>query len=809
MNKKMSKRQKDLKSKLMAAICMLLVSSIMMVSTTYAWFTLSTAPEVTGITTAVGANGNLEMALLPEDGDLLKINSQAGDSVKDAIDRNVTWGNLVDLSDSSVYGLDKITLYPSALNLTDAGNVNTAAGMLSTPAYGADGRVSQLVANTVAGIFNTQTKNFTPDTGYGVRAVGNASGMTDRQLAYRNARAAANTSMTLAKNLASQSLQTNGGELAKIAILHAAGNDDGAYKQENVAAMRAIVSALEADGGVLDQIETAYKQYILAYAASGDVENEDAWNAVSGAISAGDTLSELTAVAGSVPDALNDALTDYNAMVTSVSQASAAVKALEDQGSGASFNWNAISTPLRYLCNPDVLVINDYPIDEVKDHLSSLFNGVVVKMPSGGGIYADIADHCGDYSASVTVRNVSYGGMNLEELTAKMETDTSMDSPYLVAIGTVVNSAGAPGGTGTADLPISDMYGYIIDMAFRTNAAESNLLLQIDPVDRIYEDQKTGSSVSENDTVTTMGHGSTMTFMATTDDLSEAQVKELMRAIRIVFFDTTTGAVKSYAKLDVDAATFGTDGWTAKMYLYTETAAGTSETYTPATAEQIANAKLDDATVVLYTQNQMGEGGETTYAEVTDKSTIQDSGVTYFVKTTSTTAAGENRKTDGAIMALSQNTPVALSCLVYLDGNNVGNDDVAATAATSMTGTMNLQFASSANLVPMEYASLHQFAGSGNTNGGTGTEETETAITNFESVAGETGVTATAKQIGTNVVIQMTGYNADNHTAAVEIGGAAQTATPDATGKITIAAPADFAAATTAVKLTVSAKTGG
>ena len=53
MNKKMSKRQKDLKSKLMAAICMLLVSSIMMVSTTYAWFTLSTAPEVTGINTAV------------------------------------------------------------------------------------------------------------------------------------------------------------------------------------------------------------------------------------------------------------------------------------------------------------------------------------------------------------------------------------------------------------------------------------------------------------------------------------------------------------------------------------------------------------------------------------------------------------------------------------------------------------------------------------------------------------------------------------------------------------------------------------
>ena len=64
--KSQAKRKQDIKTKLMAAIAMLLVSSIMMVSSTYAWFTLSTAPEVTGIQTAVGANGNLEMALLPK-----------------------------------------------------------------------------------------------------------------------------------------------------------------------------------------------------------------------------------------------------------------------------------------------------------------------------------------------------------------------------------------------------------------------------------------------------------------------------------------------------------------------------------------------------------------------------------------------------------------------------------------------------------------------------------------------------------------------------------------------------------------------
>ena len=116
MNKNQPKRRRDIKTKLLAAIGMLLVSSIMMVSTTYAWFTLSTAPEVKGINTAVGANGNLEMALLPENGQVNSITTTVGDSTKAIKEKNVTWGNLVDLSDSTVYGLDQITLFPSALN---------------------------------------------------------------------------------------------------------------------------------------------------------------------------------------------------------------------------------------------------------------------------------------------------------------------------------------------------------------------------------------------------------------------------------------------------------------------------------------------------------------------------------------------------------------------------------------------------------------------------------------------------------------------------------------------------------------------
>mgnify|MGYP004580095159 FL=1 len=95
-----------IRNKMVAAVSMLLVASIMMVSSTYAWFTLSTAPEVTGITTNVGANGNLEMMLLNKASfnsteENLGVESGVNDSMaaQKVTLANLKWGNLVDLAD--------------------------------------------------------------------------------------------------------------------------------------------------------------------------------------------------------------------------------------------------------------------------------------------------------------------------------------------------------------------------------------------------------------------------------------------------------------------------------------------------------------------------------------------------------------------------------------------------------------------------------------------------------------------------------------------------------------------------------------
>ena len=134
-----------LRKKLAATAAMLLVAAVLMVNSSYAWFVLSTAPEVTGIETQVGANGALEIALLntASYNDLLLVTDadiDEGAEPGEASDTagNLNWGNLVNLS-SSTYGLSKVVLMPARLNISQTGEgaftVNTNT-LLKTPKYG-------------------------------------------------------------------------------------------------------------------------------------------------------------------------------------------------------------------------------------------------------------------------------------------------------------------------------------------------------------------------------------------------------------------------------------------------------------------------------------------------------------------------------------------------------------------------------------------------------------------------------------------------------------------------------------------------
>ena len=165
-----------------AAVGLLLVVSLaMMTSASFAWITLSRAPEVTSVTTNVASNGNLEIALAglidPETKQAMEPNeSGVTDSFsaagQDVLAANMTWGNLVNLSNAS-YGISSITLRPALLSPY---NVN------KNPLYGAtyakDGRVVGIAdkyryATLTMAEDGTEMFTITTDSNphYGVRAI--------------------------------------------------------------------------------------------------------------------------------------------------------------------------------------------------------------------------------------------------------------------------------------------------------------------------------------------------------------------------------------------------------------------------------------------------------------------------------------------------------------------------------------------------------------------------------------------------------------------------------------------------------------
>lgn len=639
-----------MRAKLLSAVSMLLVAVIMVISSTYAWFTLSTAPEVKGISTAIGANGALEMALLKGNGSGGFVDVQNDKAPAEPHLRNYFWGNLVDVSDDDIYGSNSITLLPSKLTLMDDGKINLSS-ILSTPSYGTDGRVDSVDANTVTGTLSTVAgQGFLQNNDFGFRGVGVASGMTDRELAFRNAKASAGSYMGLATTAAAKSLEANGGSLADIVIKKAtAGGDTATYTQTDVAALNAIVDSLlgtnatEVDG-VLEYIEQAYVLYVVAYAAGSNAGEGEAWRVLKSEADKGTTLSDIMAkfatedASIALPTELTTIVDAFNATKQDVADAKTALASL----TGDSITWTQLSTPLYLLADVDAMTVNGWTANEIKADQDGFVQQVMnddmdvkVAMASGGGVYADVADHCGDYTASIVV-DVVYGSLKLENVNARMETKSNIKPlSYLSQVANSVNSKGfVADASQNADKPITEFYGYILDLAFRTNAADSDLLLQTAPKDRIYSDN------AENNEFT-WGGGSTMSFTSTTTSFSTAQMKSLMDHIKVVFFDPTTGEVYVEAKLDTVNAKNTATGVEAALYLI-----GT-----------------DDALI--------------------------------------TTQA------DAKIKDLTQNQQTNISVLVYLDGETITNADVAAENAASMTGKLNLQFSSSANLVPTEYGDFH------------------------------------------------------------------------------------------------------
>lgn len=593
-------RKSTLKSKLMAAVSMLLVSAIMVSVTTYAWFILSTAPEVKGMSTTVGSNGALEMALLNNDtgANLDLIKSSVGDSsaVKSVVESNVTWGNLVDLNDAS-YGLDSITMYPARLNWA-AGSTNTLfsrSKLLAYAQYGTDGRIADLIAadsgTNITGGFAAN------ENSYGVRAIGTAKDQDPMAAALQSAQASFVNSVRSAKDQVLAALNGSTQAIGDIAYKHARPPAAGEYyTEEQVNGIRTALAGLTSS---TVKMEDALKYALMAKAAAGDNGTELKYDDV--------TLTTSDATVG----VYYGKLTAFRAALDGITVPNAPA----DTQKG--YAWSQIENAYKALLDIDTMTLGDGEnakttaevrkmSDQEKQDWAIDLARLGLTITAKKGLFSDAVNFVDEVTSTVEVK--------VERIECKVHVvkTENVQEAYLVALGKVV-AAYDYTGKGEAQPYLTDKYGYAVDLAFRSNAAGELRL------------SEAAKRVEGDNTDTTQGAGCFFTAGGDSD-------AKALAALRIAFVNDSN-KVLAVGKLDTAAA----EGGKYPVHLYSFTVADGVLTVSN---NQIANDKILDMTA---------------------------------------------------------NTAVALTAVVYMDG------DATSFAQGALSGSLNLQFCTSANLQAMNY----------------------------------------------------------------------------------------------------------
>lgn len=768
---------KSIQKKLVGAVAMVLVACIMVVSSSYAWFTLSTAPEVTGIQTSVGSNGNLEMALRLL-ADLTQIENAIGG--EKTVDANKTWGNLVDLSDGS-YHLSEVSLAPARLNIVlDEGNskysevtdtLNTApenwndlkvgdtykggvitakehveasgevaeawkityktlvkaayklngegnnVPYLRTPVYGVDGRLDTLsIDNVINGVYDDAVNGFAESLGkYGVRVIGTTSSLTPAQMALRTAKQAVSTAISTSKSNATVSLRDDSVKLANILVNKylVAGY---AYKPSDIQDVKNAISSLQ---DIVDSFEDALKQTVIAVSVAKGVTGLTAEEIVIG--NGEVTISNSTK---------NFEWTGAEGIQQTVIEASKTLFAMDGVLTNATTEINSddVEGALGYLLSVSDFEIIDsasgatYTVSALKD-LADKQPGAAAKVLMGtptvsikGGIYKQIAQFSGNYSAGATMMvNVTYGSISLknEPIDVIMATNASEQTIsytqgeaktatgyYLPIILNLLSDVTVSDAGGAANPVITDKYGYAIDLAFRTNAAGSSLLLQTEAANRVEESDLT------------RGGGSFMQFKSGNSDFTLDQVANLMESIRVVFIDDN-GQIYGVAALDVDGDLVAVKNG-KKRVEYDESKHYFYETVLCGNKDGVADVD-DDGNPVPFDSTKHNSSYEVKFAmQLKAGEVVEGENDELFVRAAlnlyvysvdnsgKMTLDRNNKQASNALTELQQNAPLGVTTLVYLDGDTVENRDVAINGS-SMVGTLNVQFASNAELDPMDY----------------------------------------------------------------------------------------------------------
>lgn len=657
-----------MKERVIAVALLLAMSISMMSSATFAWMTLSQAPEVVSMTTTIAANGNLEIALSDADG--LKPNdTTVTDGGKAVAEKNLTWGNLVNLSDPS-YGLDYLVLRPASLN-----KMSLKTAPVYAVQYGTDGRAKGYINDFGFSVYVQQDKEFKVPEGdaYGVRAISsvtykNPAGTSwiDNQIQLIDE----NYRDSLTSFSALYNSDANMRAVANLVGLHAnviLGGTDQACSASDYKQLVALVDQFVATMRQIGQtiVEIVNLEYYRNLTDSTQYVPKTFDDLISG------KLDSYKAKYPSIPY--------FKTAWSNTVNADTKIDAVAAKGNIGTAMWEGdqLMNAVNYLCNMDSAKLNGYTASQLAASLGTaakiLFSSNQKATICGGALKE--ADQLLEGSFYVEndgdiVIEVNYQGING---TLKPDIATDAAAPFKIPTDIAAAKAAASSGS-TADRGeryAAETYALAIDFWVRTNAEATALVLEGDfiwedekdengqtivddlgnPVQKIVgyggvnrvwsdlddPDSEASQFIPDDSISTTQGSGSCYIFYPASPEDQEQSLR-LLQAMRVAFIDE--------AGTLLDTAYMNT-----------------------------ANA-IEDAGRVIVPLQLRGK-----QVEVTE--TIVDEETGEEIEQTVT-------KTVYNIKNLIQNKPERITAIVYLDGTVLTNSEVL--AAGSIKGQLNIQF---------------------------------------------------------------------------------------------------------------------
>lgn len=695
-----------LKEKLGVAALGLVIAALVSVSATFAWITLSRAPEVTAIDTTLSANGALEIALnrgeTPEDADIDE--SAAFDEALTAA--NIRWGNLINLNDPS-YGIADLTLRPAQLN---------TAALTTNPfwsaVYGQDGRITELDSRYIYTRYSENDKIFVAADGnkdYGVRAISSYKAQTTGETAsayevrYKAVMAAHTevnqyymNSVTSAENVGSLGdalgtyLQSKVNE--KGYGYHRDPSKDSANLEMTPNQVQTLLNMFSGLQTAMEKEKTALvalanlQQYIYAQ----QEQYKDPYPELTWADIAAD--AETYDIAGKDHKTGKDvthpreavALTNLKKFISDAGAVDSDVAHLrelvEKTKQGKKVYSKEINNQVLHICNGQDVILDGQTVDQaLKDPVKTVLKmtGGTLPVVIGSGILRDFEQMAVDpayrlpYGKDWSARRnrapvhvevyIKVGDAWVIDMTACLSTNASGGSHFMADYGKI--SPELEGG----DRVAQDTYGMAVDFWLRSNAEktyltlegavvkdeETNTVLSFDGVNRVWN---TTNDAILTTASTTQGGGSCYTYYADSPEELQRSLR-LLGSMKVAFMNTQSGVLLA-------TAVMATENYYA------------------------LNGRVT-VPLVLSTVDSMTVPGDAPDTPETPETP----------DTPETPAApgegetGSETQLRRAITVLYADREENLTAILYLDGANLTNQDVLSSG--DIKGQLNLQFGSS------------------------------------------------------------------------------------------------------------------